>query len=276
MALYVCPTPIGNLEDITLRVLRVLEEVELVACEDTRNTGRLLEHFGIRAKLISYHEHNEVAKLDYLLNLLEDGKDVALVSDSGMPGISDPGFKLIRAAVENDIEVTCLPGPNAAVTALIVSAFPTDRFTFEGFFPRRRKDRLRLLQSLKHESRTMVFYESPKRLIETLKDVVEVMQTREIAVVRELTKVFEEVIRGEAPKVLQSFIGTEPRGEIVVVIKGADDADAIDDLRMNELVRAVSRLVALGVSRKDASDIISEISGVNRNALYDGSLEKHH
>lgn len=276
MALYVCPTPIGNLDDITLRVLRVLKEVELVACEDTRNTGRLLEHFGIRAKFVSYHEHNEVARLDYLLKLLKGGKSVALVSDSGMPGISDPGFKLIRAAVESDIEVTCLPGPNAAVTALIVSAFPTDRFTFEGFFPKRRKDRLRLLQSLKHESRTMVFYESPKRLVETLNDVVEVMQAREIAVVRELTKVFEEVIRGEAPEMLQTFIDREPRGEIVVVIKGIDDEDAIDDLQMNEAVRAVQRLVALGVSRKDASDIISEVSRVNRNTLYEGSLGKHH
>lgn len=276
VTLYVCPTPIGNLEDITLRVLRVLEEVELVACEDTRTTGKLLEHFGISAKLISYHEHNEVVRLHDILNFLQEDKDVALVSDSGMPGISDPGFKLVRAAVESGVEVTCLPGPNAAVTALVVSAFPTDRFTFEGFFPKKQKDRLKLLKSLKYESRTMVFYESPRRLVETLKDIVEVMETREIAVARELTKVFEEVIRGAAPEVLQSFIDRAPRGEIVVVIKGADAADAIDDARMDEVVHAVQRLVVQGISRKDACDIISEVSGINRNTLYERSLGKRH
>lgn len=274
MTLYVCPTPIGNLEDITLRALRVLKEVELVACEDTRTTGKLLEHFGISAKLISYHEHNEVVRLHDILNLLKEGKDVALVSDSGMPGISDPGFKLIRAAAKSGIEVTCLPGPNAAITALVMSAFPTDRFTFEGFFPKKQKDRLRLLDSLKYETRTMIFYESPKRLVETLKDIVEVLANREIAVVRELTKVFEEVVRGPAPEVLKTFLDRPPRGEIVVVIKGADAADAIDDARIDEVVYTVQKLVAKGVSRKDACDIISEISGINRNTLYERSLGK--
>ena len=261
MALYVCPTPIGNLEDITLRVLRILKEVGLIACEDTRVTGKLLEHFGISARLVSYHEHNEIQRLDYLLGLLKEGKDVALVSDSGMPGISDPGFILVRAAVENGIEVVCLPGPNAAVTALVASAFPTDKFVFEGFFPKKKKDRLKLLESLKHETCTMLFYESPKRLVETLRDVTDVLGMREIAVVRELTKLFEEVVRGPALEVLQVFLAKEPRGEIVVVIKGADTAEAMDDTRQEELVAIVRELVAREHFRK-ISDMISKANGV--------------
>ena len=220
--LYLVPTPIGNLEDITLRALRVLKEVDLVACEDTRTSAVLLSHFGIETPRTSYHEHNEAQKAPQLIERMRAGQNLALISDAGSPGISDPGFYLVRECMRNAIPVEALPGPTAFVPALAASALPTDRFVFEGFLPVK-KGRQTRLEELRSERRTMVFYESPHRLVKTLTQFEEVFgPDRPGAVARELSKKFEEVQRGTVHQLL-SYFGEQQkiRGEIVVVIAGA-------------------------------------------------------
>ena len=215
--LYVIATPIGNLEDISLRALRLLQEVKLIAAEDTRTTRRLLNAYNIKTPLTSYHEHSKRAKLDYLLDYLEK-EDLALVSEAGMPGLSDPGYGLIVAAIERGIPVVPIPGASAVITALVVSGLPTDQFFYVGFLPRRKGQRQRLLSSIVDEPRTIVAFETPHRLKEALSDIEEILGNRRLSVCRELTKIHEEVFRGRVSQAREHF--TEPRGEFSLVIEG--------------------------------------------------------
>jgi 16S rRNA (cytidine1402-2'-O)-methyltransferase len=215
--LYVIATPIGNLEDISLRALRILQEVKLIAAEDTRTTRHLLSAHNIKTPLTSYHEHSKRAKLDYLLDYLKK-EDLALVSEAGMPGLSDPGYELIVAAIERGISVVPIPGASAVITALVVSGLPTDQFLYVGFFPRRKGQRQRLLSSIVDEPRTIVAFETPHRLREALSDIEESLGNRRISVCRELTKVHEEIFRGRVSQAREHF--DEPRGEFTLVIEG--------------------------------------------------------
>src|SRR3972149_8785336 len=215
--LYVIATPIGNLEDISLRALRLLREVKLIAAEDTRTTRHLLNAYNLNTPLISYHEHSKRAKLDYLLDYL-DKEDLALVSEAGMPGLSDPGYELIIAAIEHGISVVPIPGASAVITALVVSGLPTDPFLYVGFLPRRKGQRQRLLSSIVDEPRTIVAFETPHRLSEALRDIEEILGNRRISVCRELTKVHEEIFRGRVSQAREHFV--EPRGEFSLVIEG--------------------------------------------------------
>ncbi len=218
--LYIVPTPIGNLEDITLRAIRVLGEVDFILAEDTRTTLFLLKHLGIEKRLYSHHKFNEHATCNMVREAISGGKAVALVSDAGTPGISDPGFLLVRTCVEAGIAVETLPGATAAIPAVVQSGFPCDRFCFEGFLPQK-KGRTKHLESLRHEERTMIFYESPYRITKCLAQMVEVFGAdREVAVVRELSKKFEQTVRGTITEVAEHFTKHEPKGEFVVVVKG--------------------------------------------------------
>jgi len=218
--LYIVSTPIGNMEDITLRALRILKEVDLIAAEDTRRTGLLLKHFGIQAPLTSYFEGNELRKREFILAKLKEGKNVALVSDAGTPGISDPGFRLIQLAIENQLPIIPIPGSSAVITALSVSGLPTDAFLFKGFLPHKSKKRRDLLKELENVRETLVFYESPHRISETLKDILEILGDREIVLTRELTKVYEEIIRGKVSEILNQVGDRTLKGEITLVISG--------------------------------------------------------
>ena len=218
--LSIVATPIGNLEDITLRALRILKEVDLIACEDTRRTLKLLNHFGIKKRLISYFEHNELGRLPEILSLLKAGQNVALVSDAGTPTISDPGFPLVREAVACGIRVEPIPGPCAAITALATSGLPTDRFLFIGFLPQKRGKRRSLLESLRDEEGTIILYESPHRILKALTDIASVLGNRPLVIVRELTKVHEEFVRGSADEISRSLQGAEIKGEFVVLVAG--------------------------------------------------------
>ena len=233
--LYVVATPIGNLEDITLRAIRILSEVGLIAAEDTRKTRLLLNAYGIKTRLTSYHEHNKRAKLSYLLDCLQV-KDLALVSEAGMPGLSDPGYELIVAATQQGIQVTPVPGASAVVTALVVSALPANQFTYLGFLPRKNAERIRLLQSIAHEHRTIVAFESPHRLLSSLNDIAQVLGNRRIAIVRELTKIHEEVFRGSISEAVDHF--QQPRGEFTLVIEGEKEAEKPSGKKKSETLNA--------------------------------------
>ncbi|OGV99834.1 MAG: 16S rRNA (cytidine(1402)-2'-O)-methyltransferase [Nitrospinae bacterium RIFCSPLOWO2_02_FULL_39_110] len=220
--LYIVSTPIGNLEDITLRALRILKEVDLIAAEDTRRTKGLLTHYGISKPLTSYFSHNEKEKGEYLLNKLKDGKNIAIVSDAGTPGISDPAYYLIRLAMNNDIKVHPVPGPTGVIAALSTAGLPTDRFIFEGFLPRKAGKRHKRLESFINEERTVIIYESPYRIITTLQEIKDILGNRFVAIVRELTKIHEEVIRGTLDEVIQKLKGRAIKGEIILVISCAE------------------------------------------------------
>ena len=219
--LYIVSTPIGNLEDITLRALRILKEISLIAAEDTRLTRKLLTHYNISTPTVSYYEHNRFARIPKIIDHLYTGKDVAVVTDAGTPGISDPAYKLIRAAIEIGSRIEAIPGPSASITALTASGLPTDRFIFEGFLPRK-KGRKAKLTRLSAIEATVIFYESPKRIVRTLKDILEFMGDRPAVIGRELTKLHEEMIRGNVSKLLSHFTQKTPRGEFVIMI-GKDD-----------------------------------------------------
>jgi 16S rRNA (cytidine1402-2'-O)-methyltransferase len=218
--LYIVSTPIGNMEDITLRALRILKEVDLIAAEDTRRTGLLLKHFSIQASLTSYFEGNELKKREFILSKLKEGKKVALVSDAGTPGVSDPGFRLIQLAIENQLPIIPIPGSSAVITALSVSGLPTDAFLFKGFLPHKSKKRKDLLKELENVRETLVFYESPHRISETLRDILEILGDRETVLTRELTKVYEEIIRGKVSQILDQVVDRTLKGEITLVISG--------------------------------------------------------
>ncbi|MDY7019352.1 MAG: 16S rRNA (cytidine(1402)-2'-O)-methyltransferase [Chloroflexota bacterium] len=261
-SLYIVATPIGNLEDISLRALRVLQEVKLIAAEDTRTTRKLLNAHKIKTPLTSYHEHNKRTKIDYLLHCLEE-KDVALISEAGTPGLSDPGYELIVAAIDRAIPVVPIPGASAITTALVVSGLPTDQFTYLGFLPRRQGQRRRLLSSIATESRTIVAFESPHRLKETLGDVEEVLQNRRVAVCRELTKIHEEVFRGKVSQAREHF--DEPRGEFTLVMEGrAEEENEITE----EVKRRLRELFHEGKGAKEATSCISQAYGLSRRKLY--------
>ncbi len=219
-SLYIVSTPIGNLDDITLRALKVLRHVDLIAAEDTRRTRRLLSHFDIHTPLVSYFEHNELKRLDKLLSHLKTGKEIALVSDAGTPGISDPGYRLIKQAIESGIPVIPIPGPSAIIAALSISGLPTDSFTFVGFLPKKGGKRRKLLDKLGDLNGTSILYESPHRLMETLEDLRHVCGDRQITVTRELTKAFEEVIRGRISEIIDTLKNRRIKGEITIVLAG--------------------------------------------------------
>jgi 16S rRNA (cytidine1402-2'-O)-methyltransferase len=225
--LYVCGTPIGNLEDITLRALRILKEVDLIAAEDTRRIKKLLNHYSITKPLISYYEYNKEKRKKFLLNFLKEGKNIALVSDSGMPGIQDPGEDLIKEAIENNISVEVIPGVSAVTTALVISGFSSKEFLFLGYFPRKNSKQKKILKDLKNKNRTIIFFESPKRLYKTLNIILELLGDCEVAICRELTKKFEEVKRGKISKILEELKEKEIKGEITLVIsqKGGNNAN---------------------------------------------------
>jgi len=268
--LAVCATPIGNLEDVTLRVLRELAEADLVLCEDTRLTRRLLERHRIGARLQSYHRHNEAARTAALLPRLEAGERVALVSDAGLPGVNDPGARLIAAALAAGVPVTVLPGPSAVQTALVASGLTGDRFQFLGYLPRGEKAQQALWRELEAWPHPAVAFESPQRLPATLRSLAAAMPDRPVAVCRELTKRFEEVVRGRAAEVAQRF-PEAPKGELTLVI-GAAEARA-RDVDEGEAVAAVGELVAAGIPRRQAADVVARLARVSRNTLYAESLK---
>jgi 16S rRNA (cytidine1402-2'-O)-methyltransferase len=258
--LIVCPTPIGNLEDVTLRVLAALREADLVACEDTRRTRVLLDRYGVGGKLVSYHEHNERARADELVARMQQGAVVALVSDAGMPLVSDPGLILVRACVAAGLGVEVLPGPSAAVSALVASALPAERWQFVGFLPRKRSELAAVLQI----PETVVAFESPRRVGATLALLAESDPTRQVAVCRELTKLHEEIVRGTAAQLAERYAGEPPKGEIVLVLGPATPAEP--DLRGP--LDALKRLIDAGAKPRAAATVVAELTGTTANALY--------
>jgi 16S rRNA (cytidine1402-2'-O)-methyltransferase len=269
MPLAVCATPIGNLEDITLRVLQELAEAELVLCEDTRRTRVLLERHGVTARVESYHQHNEASRTPVVLARLRAGARVALVSDAGLPGVNDPGARLISAALDAGAAVTVLPGPSAVETALVASGLVRDRYQFVGYLPRRDAERAELARELSRWPHAVVAFESPRRLPAALEALAAAMPDRQAAVCRELTKRFEEVVRGTLAELAVGF-ASPPRGEITLVLS----ATAVDDHRAvaQEALDAVAELVAAGVSRRQAVDVVARLGVTSRNALYRASV----
>jgi len=269
MPLAVCATPIGNLEDVTLRLLAELRAADVVLCEDTRHTRRLLERHGIEARLLSYHEHNEAARTAELLPRLEAGQRIALVSDAGMPGISDPGARIVQAALAAGIPVTVLPGPSAVETALVASGLVGARYQFIGFLPRGEKALAGVWSELRGWPFPAVAFESPQRLPATLRSLAAADARREVAVCRELTKRFEEVVRGTAAELAERF-SEPPKGEITLVVGPSEGTPT--EVAEDDALGAVSELVDAGVPRKRAAEIVARLTGVARNRLYRGSL----
>jgi 16S rRNA (cytidine1402-2'-O)-methyltransferase len=259
--LIVCPTPIGNLEDITLRVLAALREADVIACEDTRHTRLLLDRYGVRATLVSYHEHNETERAGELVSRMRAGENVALVSDAGMPLVSDPGFVLVRACVAAGLAVEVLPGPSAALAALVASALPSDRWRFAGFLPRKRGELDRTFAS----PETVVAFESPRRVAASLAALAAADPARPVAVCRELTKLHEEVVRGSAAELAERYARTPPRGEVVLVI---GPAPARSESHLEPAIAAVRRLIDSGAKPRVAAGVVAELSGASANALY--------
>ena len=276
--LYLVATPIGNLQDITLRAVNTLKEVELIAAEDTRQTIKLLNHFEIKKPLVSYYEHNKIVKGNYLIEQLQQGKDIALVSDAGTPGISDPGEDLVRLCIENNIKVTMIPGPVAAVTGMVISGLPTGRFVFEGFLPMNKRTRQERLKQLKDETRTIIFYEAPHKLPYTLKDMYNAWGERRIALARELTKRYEEVIRCNLSEAAERYQVEAPKGEFVVIIEGQDEKvlqeqekDKYSDISIEE---HVERYVKEGLPKKEAVKKAAEDRGLNKRDVYNLVMKK--
>jgi len=270
MPLAVCATPIGNLDDVTLRVLEELRAADVVLCEDTRHTRVLLDRHEISARLLSYHEHNEAKRTAELIPRLEDGARVALVSDAGMPGISDPGARLVAAALEAGVPVTVLPGPSAVETALVASGLEADRYLFVGFLPRAARAREDLWAELARLAHPVVAFESPRRLPASLASLAAALPERPIAVCRELTKRYEEVVRGAAAEVAAHF-RDPPKGEITIVVGGCADP-GVAPRSSGEAVQAVAELVAAGVARRRAAELVARLTGMSRNKLYRDSL----
>ncbi len=258
--LIVCPTPIGNLEDVTLRVLSALREADIVACEDTRRTRLLLDRYGVKAQLESYHEHNEIQKARRLVAAMQEGAVVALVSDAGMPLVSDPGFVLVRDCVAAGLAVEVLPGPSAALAALVASALPSERWRFEGFLPRKHAELVAVFEA----PETVVAFESPRRLAKSLAALASVDPERRVVVCRELTKVHEEVVRGSAAELAERYRGEPPRGEVAVVVGPAPAVAG----ELAPAVEALRRLVAAGAKPRVAAGVVAELTGVGANALY--------
>ena len=270
MPLAVCATPIGNLDDVTLRVLAELREADVVLCEDTRRTRILLDRHGIGARLVSYHRHNEASRERDVLGRLERGERVALVSDAGLPGVNDPGARLIRAAAEAGLPVTVLPGPSAVETALVVSGVSADRYEFLGYLPRKTGELRALARALRSRDGAVVAFESPRRLPASLAVLAEELPGRPAAVCRELTKKFEEVVRGSVEDLAWRF-AEAPLGEVTLVL-GPATGRAADLSTSEDALRAVGELVAAGASRRAAAEVVARLTGASKNDLYRGSL----
>jgi len=271
--LHLVATPIGNLEDVTLRALRVLREVAVIAAEDTRTAAKLCARHGIATPLLSLHEHNEAARADAIVARLRAGDSVALVSEAGTPGISDPGARLVRAVAAAGLRVEAVPGPCALVAAAALSGLPVDRFVFEGFLPARPAERRRAIGALRAEPRTLVFYEAPHRVVATLRDLADLLGPREAAAARELTKIHEEVLRGTLPGLAETLDARgEPKGEFVLVVAGAgpETASVVDD---DTLRRALAQALADGASRRDAVDAVATSFDAPRNRVYRLALD---
>lgn len=269
--LYLVATPIGNMEDITLRALRVLREASLIAAEDTRTTGRLLQHHGVKTPLVSFHEYSDEGRIQELLDRLALG-DVALVTDAGTPGLSDPGFRLVRAALEAGVTVSPIPGPSAVVAALVSSGLPTDSFLFLGFLPRQQKGRRDALREVARVTHTLVLFEAPHRLPALLQDVEQELGDRQLIVARELTKMHEEIWRGFVSEARATFTEGQVRGEITVVIAGASEEALMWD--EEQVRRAMEAQLARGVRRKEAANLVARRSGWRPRDVYDLSIGK--
>ncbi|MEH2095373.1 16S rRNA (cytidine(1402)-2'-O)-methyltransferase [Nostoc sp.] len=269
--LYVVGTPIGNLEDITFRAVRILQTVDIIAAEDTRHTGKLLQHFQVKTPQVSYHEHNRTSRIPELLEHLINNKAIALVSDAGMPGISDPGYELVKACIEAGISVVPIPGASAAITALSASGLPTNRFVFEGFLSAKTQQRQEHLESLQTESRTLIFYESPHRLRDTLQDLAEVWGSdRQIVLGRELTKLYEEFWRGTIAEAIAHYSQREPQGEYTLVVAGIPASQP--QLTEEELKAELKQLINQGISRSQASRQLAKFTSLPRRQLYQLAL----
>ena len=275
--LYICGTPIGNLEDITLRSLKILKEVNLIAAEDTRHSLKLLNHYQINTKVTSYYEYNKFKKAPYLVEILKNGQDIALVSDAGMPGISDPGYVLIDLALKNNIKIIPVPGVSALITALVVSGLPTDKFVFEGFLPRKIKERKRYFKSIENEERTIIFYEAPHRLKKALKDMLEILGDRKVVIARELTKLYEEIIRGKLSQVLTEISTKEVKGEITLIVQGGikKKENSSTDFLIKECIieEYLKKLKNQGYSNKEIIKITQEKLNIPKNLIYKKLLE---
>jgi 16S rRNA (cytidine1402-2'-O)-methyltransferase len=275
--LYLVATPIGNLEDMTFRAVRILKEVDLIAAEDTRHTIKLLNHYEIKKPLVSYHEHNKVEKGQFLISKLLEGKSIALVSDAGTPGISDPGEDLVKLAANNGIIATMIPGPVAAVTALVLSALPTGKFLFEGFLPVNKKTRKEIILSLKNETRTIVFYEAPHKLSSTLKDLLEHLGNRKISIARELTKKFEEITRSTLQDSITKYENVDPKGEFVLVVEGANFEETTQDEMKKwdkiSLLEHVEMYIEQGLSKKEATKKAADDRGLSKRDVYNSLLK---
>lgn len=274
MPLYLVATPIGNLEDITLRALRVLKEVSLIACEDTRHTRKLLDHFGIQKPTISYHEHNEQDRAQALTTRLLQGESIALVTDAGTPGISDPAYRLVVAALEHDIQVVPIPGATALIAGLIASGLPTDAFLFAGFLPAKRNARREKLEAVRHVRETLVFYEAPHRIRETLMEAQAVLGNRPASLARELTKLHEQFLRGTLAEISLTLQVQEPRGEITLVIAGASENEEQPLPAHESLTTQLEQLMNSGTSRNDALKQLAKRRGLSKKEAYRLLLEE--
>lgn len=270
--LFLCATPIGNLEDITFRVLKTLKEVDLIAAEDTRHSIKLLNHFEIQTPMTSYHEYNKVDKAKYLVNLMQEGKNIAIITDAGTPGISDPGEELVRQCFEVGIEVSSLPGPAACITALTMSGLKTRRFAFEAFLPSDKKERQQVLEELKDETRTMIIYEAPHHLVQTLKELESVLGDRKITQCRELTKKYEEAHQTTIGSLISEYETKEPRGEYVLVIEGKTFKEKTEEkqkewesLSINE---HMEYYLDQGIDKKEAMKRVAKDRGVSKRDIY--------
>ena len=269
--LYLCPTPIGNLSDISERIVQTLKNADLIAAEDTRNTLKLLNYFDIAVPLTSYYEHNKASKGKTLINKMLDGKNIALVSDAGMPAISDPGEDLVKLCIESGIEIVSLPGPSAFTTALVASGLPTGRFTFEGFLTTNKKNRLEHLNEIKNDTRTLIFYEAPHKLLNTLKDMLEILGNRKITLARELTKKFEEYVRTTLEEAVKKYEAEPPKGEFVLIIEGKNR----DELKLEEMEalpspeELLNKYIAAGDSGKPLVKKVAEELNMPKREIYD-------
>ncbi len=270
--LYLCATPIGNLEDITLRALRIFREADYIAAEDTRHTIKLLNHFEISKPLISYHEHNRHEKGPEIIKLVEQGYKVALVSDAGMPGISDPGADLVVLAREAGVPMTIIPGPSAALSALVLSGLSTERFVFEGFLPREKKERAERIRSLGQEERTIIIYEAPHRLVSLLNDLQKALGNRNISIVRELTKVYEEVLPMTLSQAVDYYKERTPRGEFVIVLEGAQKDSKTRDFSHISIEEHLKEYLKAGLNKKEAVKQVAKDRNIPKNEVYPYSI----
>ena len=276
--LYLCATPIGNLEDMTFRAIRILQEVDLIAAEDTRNSIKLLNHFEIKTPMTSYHEYNKIEKAHYLIEQMRDGKNVALITDAGTPGISDPGEDLVRLAYEAGIEVTSLPGACACITALTLSGLPTKRFCFEAFLPADKKEKQAILEELKTETRTILLYEAPHRLVRTLKELSDALGNRRITICRELTKRHETAFSTTLEEALAFYEEQEPKGECVIVMEGRTIRELEEEKQKSweemDLQAHMELYLGQGMSQKDAMKAVAKDRGIGKREVYRMLLEE--